>query len=96
MVESLRAHIQGLLAASWQKLGLQGQLADIEIKGSDRSEFGDFSSNIALVGAQQAKMPPRKLAERLVAGLPETVFSRAEIAGPGFVNLFLRPDVIQS
>ena len=96
MVESLRAHIQGLLAASWQKLGLQGQLADIEIKGSDRAEFGDFSSNIALVGAQQAKMPPRKLAERLVAGLPEAVFSRAEIAGPGFVNLFLRPDVIQS
>ena len=96
MIKSLRAHILGLLAASWRKLGFQDQLVDIEIKRSDRSEFGDFSSNIALVGAQRAKMSPRELAKRLVRGLPKTVFSRVEIAGPGFINLFLRSDVIAS
>ena len=96
MIKSLRAHILGLLAASWRKLGFQDQLVDIEIKRSDRSEFGDFSSNIALVGAQRAKMSPRELARRLVRGLPKTVFSRVEIAGPGFINLFLRSDVIAS
>ena len=96
MIESLRAHILGLLATSWRKLGLGDPLVDIEIKRSDRSEFGDFSSNIALVGAQRAKVSPRELAKRLVHELPETVFSRVEIAGPGFINLFLRSDVIQS
>ena len=89
MIESLRANVLGLLAASWRKLGVGDQLVDIEVKRSDRSEFGDFSSNVAMVGAQQAKMSPRELAKRLVHGLPETVFSRVEIAGPGFINLFL-------
>ena len=96
MAESLKGHIHGLLAASWRKLGLQDRSVDIEIKRSDRGEFGDFSSNVALVGAKKAEMPPRELAKRLIEGLPEAVFSRVEIAGPGFINLFLLPDVLRS
>lgn len=39
-------------------------------------------------------MPPRKIAEAVAAAMPaleETHFSRVEIAGPGFINLFLAP-----
>ena len=96
MIKSLKALVAELLADSWQELGFRGQLASIEVKPSERPEFGDFSSNIALVGATRAKMAPRELAEHLVPRLPEGTFSRVEIAGPGFINLFLLPETIQS
>lgn len=52
---------------------------------------GDFASNIAMVCARSFKMAPRKIAE-LICGkidLSGTVFEKAEIAGPGFMNFFL-------
>jgi len=96
MMKSLKSLVAELLADSWQELGFRGQLASIEVKPSERPEFGDFSSNIALVGAKKAKMAPHKLAEHLVPRLPEGTFSRVEVAGPGFINLFLLPEAIQS
>ncbi|HEX2950790.1 MAG TPA: arginine--tRNA ligase [Armatimonadota bacterium] len=55
--------------------------------------FGDFSVNLAMVMASQAKMPPRQVAQVLVEylRLPESVLDRVEIAGPGFMNLYLKP-----
>ncbi|HYG85102.1 MAG TPA: arginine--tRNA ligase [Azospirillum sp.] len=55
---------------------------------------GDLSTNAAMVLAKPAGQPPRKLAELLVAKLkarPDV--TSVEIAGPGFVNLRLSPDV---
>ena len=58
----------------------------------DRSH-GDFASNIAMTGAKAAGMKPRDLAEKILAALPEVVdISKAEIAGPGFINFFLNAD----
>lgn len=96
MMKSLKSLVAELLADSWQELGFRGQLTSIEVKPSERPDFGDFSSNIALVGAKKAKMAPRELAEHLVPRLPESTFSRVEVAGPGFINLFLLPEAIQS
>ncbi len=64
--------------------------------GKERKQ-GDFASNIALVGAKSAAMPPRDLAQKLVQNLPdEPWLERVEIAGPGFINFFLKADVSQS
>lgn len=55
---------------------------------------GDLASNFAMAGARVFGMPPRKIAEAVAAAMPaleETHFSRVEIAGPGFINLFLAP-----
>jgi arginyl-tRNA synthetase len=57
-----------------------------------RPEFGDFSTNVAMLLAPALKAPPREVAERvggaLNAGLGEAL-ERVEVAGPGFLNLFL-------
>jgi arginyl-tRNA synthetase len=57
-----------------------------------RAEFGDFSTNVAMLLAPALKAPPREIAEqvgeRLGSGLGEEL-ERAEVAGPGFLNLFL-------
>lgn len=57
---------------------------------ADKSH-GDFAANIAMVSARAFKMPPRKIAEAIVKHLvlDGSYFERAEIAGAGFINLFL-------
>ncbi|HEX3520209.1 MAG TPA: arginine--tRNA ligase [Solirubrobacteraceae bacterium] len=57
-----------------------------------RAEFGDYSTNAALLLAPVLGVPPREIAERLGAVLQARLGSslvRFEVAGPGFVNLFL-------
>ncbi len=58
---------------------------------ADKSH-GDFAANIAMVSAKALRMPPRKIAEMLTESLnfAGTYFERVEIAGPGFINFFLK------
>lgn len=54
-------------------------------------EHGDFACNAALVVAKRVRRPPREVAERLVEALGDAggLVQRAEVAGPGFVNVWL-------
>lgn len=55
---------------------------------------GDFASNVAMSSAKSFKMPPRKIAELILTEivLEGSYFEKAEIAGPGFINFFLKRD----
>jgi arginyl-tRNA synthetase len=67
--------------------------ADVELERPSDDTHGDYATNAALRLAGVRRRPPRELAAELVAraeALPE--IERAEIAGPGFVNLFLRDE----
>ena len=64
--------------------------AEIELERPSDPAHGDYATNVALRLAPARKRAPRELAEELVAAaasLPHV--ERAEVAGPGFVNLFL-------
>ena len=51
---------------------------------------GDLATNLAMVLAKRAQMPPRALAEQIVAAIPaNTLIEKTDIAGPGFINFFL-------
>lgn len=62
---------------------------NIEIPADKKN--GDFATNVAMVSAKAFKLPPRKIAEAIVnnAVLEGTSFDKIEIAGPGFINVFL-------
>ena len=66
--------------------------APVTLERPSRSEHGDYATNVALrLGPQNGK-PPRELAEQLAREATELeAVERAEVAGPGFLNLFLRP-----
>lgn len=57
---------------------------------ADKSH-GDFATNAAMVSAKTFKMAPRMIAEKLLSKMnfDGTVFEKAEVAGPGFINFFL-------
>ncbi|HEX4187975.1 MAG TPA: arginine--tRNA ligase [Solirubrobacteraceae bacterium] len=64
----------------------------VTIERPRRAEFGDYSTNAALVLAPSLRASPREVAERLGAALAEHLgasLERFEVAGPGFLNLFL-------
>ncbi len=68
------------------------EIADTPV-GLDRPKqaaHGDYASNIALSLAKRAKRNPRELAQALVEALPASdLIDRAEIAGAGFINIFV-------
>ena len=54
-------------------------------------EFGDIQINAAMQLAKAEKKPPREIAQRIVDAVKEhAAVEKAEIAGPGFVNVFVR------
>ncbi len=57
---------------------------------------GDFSTNCAMVLASRLKTNPREVAQHLAARLEgHPLFKRVEVAGPGFINFFIRQEVWQ-
>ena len=94
--------LASLLNRVWQNSVAQGlilkaPLPVIEVGLPKDAGHGDYASNIALIGASFLKMNPRRIAEILVAGLGnnEQIFEKVEIAGPGFINFFIKDSVWQ-
>ena len=94
----MKTQLESLLKAALANLQTAGVLpADfqpvIQLERSKDKAHGDWASNIALASAKAAGAKPRELAEKLLAALPANdTIVRVEIAGPGFINFFLRAD----
>lgn len=69
----------------------QGEIPQFIVEVPANKANGDFSSNIAMAGARAFKKAPRMIAQSIMdhIDLSDTLFERAEIAGPGFLNFFL-------
>ena len=71
-------------------LGIDGDLPTPELLAPKRRDHGDFATNVALELAKRAGKPPREVAQAIADALPPAPFlERAEVAGPGFLNLFV-------
>jgi arginyl-tRNA synthetase len=85
----LRAEVEGA-AASLRRDAQAGAAPTLE--RPKRAEFGDYSTNAAMLLAPTLGRPPREVAEQLTQVLQSSLgprLERAEVAGPGFLNLFL-------
>ncbi|GAB7197706.1 arginine--tRNA ligase [Dickeya oryzae] len=71
-----------------------GAPADSEamVRQSAKAQFGDYQANGIMAAAKKLGMPPRQLAEKVVNTLQlDGIAAKTEIAGPGFINIFLDP-----
>ena len=88
-------NIQALLSDKVsQALIAAGAPADCEpqVRQSAKAQFGDYQANGVMAVAKKLGMPPRQLAEQVIASLDLTgIAAKVEIAGPGFINIFLDP-----
>lgn len=66
---------------------------DAIVKQSAKAQFGDYQANGVMAAAKKMGMPPRQLAEKVIELLDlDGIAEKKEIAGPGFINIFLSPD----
>ncbi|WP_253377738.1 arginine--tRNA ligase [unidentified bacterial endosymbiont] len=93
-------NIQALLIEKVsQALIAAGAPADCEpqVRQSAKVQFGDYQANGVMAVAKKLGMPPRQLAEQVLTHLDLTgIASKTEIAGPGFINIFLEPAFLAS
>jgi arginyl-tRNA synthetase len=67
--------------------------AELELERPGEAEHGDYATNVALRLAGARRRPPREIAAEIAeAAVGLEPVDRAEVAGPGFVNLFLRDE----
>lgn len=63
---------------------------------STQSKFGDYQANVALPLSKQLKRPPRDVAQTIVEALQvDDLCESPEVAGPGFINLTLKPSYLE-
>lgn len=77
------------------ELAFEKQL-EPEITPSTQPQFGHYQCNNALKLGKELKVNPREVAERLIAAwkAPTSMIAKMEIAGPGFINIFLHPQFL--
>ncbi|WP_049069087.1 arginine--tRNA ligase [Klebsiella michiganensis] len=88
-------NIQALLSEKVsQALIAAGASADCEpqVRQSAKVQFGDYQANGVMAVAKKLGMAPRQLAEQVLSHLDLSgIANKVEIAGPGFINIFLDP-----
>ena len=60
-----------------------------------REEFGDYSTNVAMVLSKRLKQKPTEIAKRFIEfSKDECIFDKVEVAGAGFINFYVKPSAV--
>ena len=87
----LRAHFSTLFATALHEVAPQLPDTAIVLEKPRQAQHGDYACSLALQLAKQLRAKPREVAVKLVAALPASPYlEKAEVAGGGFINLFLK------
>ncbi len=96
-VDPTAALDRALRAAIAAVTGLSAEESDPHIRPSGNPQFGDFQANFAMALAKKIGANPRQLATDVLARAQLTgVADKAEVAGPGFVNIHLAGGALAS
>lgn len=88
--------LKNVVVSAAKVLGQDLGLGDIVIEHSRDTAHGDYSTNVAMRSCRLFGMKPRDLAEKLISEMKSDAIEKIEIAGPGFINFFLKKDALQS
>jgi arginyl-tRNA synthetase len=92
---SLAAELSRIAGEAFAAEGLSQDFG--RVAASDRPDLAQFQCNGALAAAKAAKANPRAIAEKIAGRLKaNAIFSKVEIAGPGFLNLDLADGVLNA
>lgn len=69
-----------------------GELPEVLLEVPPQKEFGDFATNFAMQSARSLKCNPRMIAQAIVNNLDCAYVEKMDIAGPGFINFYLKQD----
>lgn len=87
--------LRSIVLDAAKAIGLEIDPSQIVIEHSRDAAHGDYSTNAAMRFCRLAGSKPHDLAERLIAEIRDPFLEKVEIAGPGFINFFLKQDALQ-
>lgn len=91
-----KTQLLALLQTALQQVAPEHPM-QVELERPKQSSHGDYACNLAMQLAKPLKRNPREVAQTLVDALPASDWlEKTEIAGPGFINLFLKPAAWQA
>jgi arginyl-tRNA synthetase len=103
IADSLQAQLVDAFMRAFPEAAMQakslGEGFDPALAAASKPEFGDFQANGALALSKRLGKPPRQIAEAIAEQLKknpefEALCEPAQIAGPGFLNLTIKPKVL--
>ncbi|MCZ7533632.1 MAG: arginine--tRNA ligase [Acidimicrobiia bacterium] len=90
---SLQSRLTAVFARAFAAQGVDASFGEVVV--SQRPELADYQCNGALAAAKGAGRNPRELAEAVIGTVDEpTLIESLEIAGPGFINIVITPDLL--
>jgi len=93
----LRTRLKEFLTLGVAAIAPQRAHIAVELDAPKQAQHGDFASNVALQHAKALGRNPREFAQALVAALPPNdLVERIEVAGAGFINIFVAPAARQA
>ncbi|WP_300328040.1 arginine--tRNA ligase [Fusobacterium sp.] len=91
----IEKYIEEVITKAIEKAFPDKEVKPLEITIATNEKFGDFQTNFAMMNSKIIGGNPRKIAEDLTANIPENeVIEKLEIAGPGFINIFLKDSFV--
>ena len=98
----MKNRIISIIETALGKISANGQMGDIavpaiELETTRDPAHGDYATNIAMILSSRLRTNPRKIAQMICDQLhgDDEVIAKVEIAGPGFINFFIRDEVWQ-
>lgn len=88
--------LKKLLSKTLSELGIEVSFDDVIIEKSRDNSHGDYASNVALKYCKIAGKKPLEFASLIVDKLDKSSIEKIEIAGPGFINFFMKNDSLQT
>jgi arginyl-tRNA synthetase len=99
----MREIVREILKKTFEKCREEGLLQtseppDFVVEMPKNKEHGDVAANLAMLLPKTEKKPPRDIAQILVSGIvdEDNIVEKVEIAGPGFINFYLKKNVWHS
>lgn len=95
---NLKQRMREIIYKALNDLGIEFNLFDVMVEVPKNRENGDFSSNIAMQLTKVLKDNPRNIAEKIVDKIKDNTkeIDKVEIAGPGFINIYLKDEYVFS
>lgn len=90
----MKERLQNMICDSLNKLGIEKEATDIIISIPKENTNGDYSSNIAMQLSKELHKSSHEIASLLKEKITNSDIERIEVAGPGFLNFFVKKDYL--
>ncbi|MDY0177900.1 MAG: arginine--tRNA ligase [Bacilli bacterium] len=91
---SIENNLKKKIQTAFAQLGLEIELEQVVIESTKDKNHGDYATNAALKFSSLLKKSPLEVASLLVESIDKEGLEKVELAGPGFINFFIKSDIL--